>query len=132
MSEEFAPELWRRFLGPQHAGINFDAAVTAKAGTPASEARLATAIEIGAGKVRRAGFLAHGCPAVIATAELLCERLTGMPVAEISPDIVADVESQLRLPATKRYCRLMAEDVLQEMAAKLGAVQPEATTCMQT
>ena len=117
MATPYGEPLWRRFSLTPHAGLLLgDQVVMAEAGTPGSDAVIRLTMRAGADGHCETGFQAHGCPAVIAAAEMLCEYLSGETDMADTQQFLAECQQQLQLPAEKRYCLLMLEDLI-------GAVQ---------
>lgn len=60
----------------------------------------------------QARFKAYGCPSTIATADWLCEWLQGRRSEEVLALAAPVVAEALGLQPTRRYCAVLAEDVV--------------------
>lgn len=116
----YSAPVWQRFTTPEYAGGDEAASdFSVNATTAAGDACLRINVTTKAGHIEMARFLAHGPPEVIASADLLCERLAGTAVEGLEPALVADFEGVLGLPAEKRYARLLAEDAIIALQAAI-------------
>lgn len=124
----YSDKVWRLFREPRRYG-QFEAdeqAVTGQATTPASHAVLHLHLKLADdGRVDDALFQALGCPAIIAAGAWLCAWLIGRKAASADKLEPAHIAEQLQLPATKRFCAVMAVEALNDAlqkASKQGTV----------
>jgi NifU-like protein involved in Fe-S cluster formation len=112
------------FRRPQAVGLLAPGhgVTTARAGTPGSKAVLQLSLRVEHGVVAEARFLAFGCPSVIATGSWLCGWLRGRTTGQALGLRAADVADALRLAPVKRFCGVLAEDVLR---AALSTASPD-------
>lgn len=113
----YSDKVWRLFREPRRQG-RFESpeqVVSGQATTPASHAVLQLHLKRAEdGRIDDALFQALGCPAMIATGAWLCAWLIGRKTDSVASLEAAYIAEQLQLPATKRYCSVMAIEALND------------------
>lgn len=105
--------VWQRFAAPTHAGALAPPAVrTGRVESPGADATLELDVCLVDGVVAASAFRAHGCPATVAAADWLCERLSGRRPHEAMALTARHIEAALELAPEKRVCCLLAVDAL--------------------
>ncbi|HVS08687.1 MAG TPA: iron-sulfur cluster assembly scaffold protein [Planctomycetota bacterium] len=126
LAVEPLPSLLRKhFLEPVGAGSPEGADARGGAANSACGDRLELGLWLEGSRVARARFQAGGCSALIAAASLVCERLVGVPAAELA-DI--DPRAWLReaggLPRRGAHAGLVVQRALAEAVRGLPARYP--------
>lgn len=117
MTTGYPEQAWRRFTEPRHAGALGEAA-TGRAQSPGGELVLELDVRVAAQTVVEAAFRAYGCPATVAAADWLCERIGNEDVAAAGAVEPQAIEAALELAPEQRVCCLVAVDALGAALAK--------------
>lgn len=126
----YSQAVWQRFRAPRNAGA-LAAAMdvhTGRARAPGGAQVLELDVCVRAGIITRAAFRAHGCPATVAAADWLCDRIAGERLDEAATVQASDIEQGLRLTPEKRHCCLLAVDALGTALAARVTVGPTTAT----
>lgn len=112
MSTGYPEPVWRRFAAPRHAAKLAQATATGNAQSPGGELVLELDVRVAAQTVVEAAFRAYGCPATVAAADWLCERIANEDVAAAGAVEPQAIEAALELAPAQRVCCLVAVDAL--------------------
>lgn len=113
--------VWQRFISPKYAGLpESDNLQVVEAETPAADAVLQLGWVSQDDKITQVGFLALGSPEVIAVAEYLSEYFFNQLLMDIElADVMNEIQA-FKLPPEKRYCALLAEDIVTQIVSADG------------
>lgn len=112
MTADYPAPVRQRFMSPGHAGTLEPGVTTGRGESPGADLLLELDVRIQAGNIVAAAFRAHGCPATVAAADWLCERVTGESLGVAGRLTAQDIEAALELAPEKRVCCLVAIDAL--------------------
>lgn len=99
---------------PRYAGAFAEATREGVAGTPGEGPYLHLWLQTEGGKILRAGYQTYGCPAAIASGEMLCLLLTGRPIEAARILTAKHLIAALHgLPEGKEHCPQLAIEALQ-------------------
>lgn len=105
-----------RFESPRHTGVPAGATRSGKAASRPRASEVAFHLRDAAGRVAAAGFTALGCPHLIAGADLVCERLPGLTLAQLAVFDGSFLDAALPLPPEKLDLRILLEDAVRDAA----------------
>jgi NifU-like protein involved in Fe-S cluster formation len=101
----------RYFEAPANAGVLSGSGVfRGAAGDAEQGAWVQFDLQVAAGTVREARFLAFGCPHTIAVAAFVAEQALGAPLAAVMPLGIAALSERFGVPTEKRGRLLIIED----------------------
>ena len=104
----------QHFKQPQHVGtLDTNDPLVAKASVAAVNHVLQLHLLIKAERIVTAKFKAYGSPYAIAAMSLLTTQLQGISLSKLTALSHEYFIQTLEIPATKAYCAILAEDVLQ-------------------
>lgn len=113
---QYPAEVWARFRAPRHAGVPPAGARVGRGGERRQGGEVEVWLEVGDGRVERAGFRAFGCPYAVAAADLCCERLAGRSPADLLEfDAGAHMEA-LGVPPERFPVKIWIEDAVRAAA----------------
>jgi NifU-like protein involved in Fe-S cluster formation len=112
MMQEYSKMVLQHFSDPQYVGelALADNVYVAEAFAGGDKVKLFVSVEDNC--IRDVRYQVYGCPAMIACMSWLACELRGKTVHEISALRMAEV---LELPAHKRHCAVLAEEVLRKV-----------------
>lgn len=90
-----------------------------EARSPADNAVLRLCVQVRDGRLQRVRFRAFGCPASIACGAWLASTLEGQGTEALSAVSAMVLAESLQLPATRRHCAGLAEEVAHALHRKL-------------
>ncbi len=102
------------FARPEHAGV-VDGATRVHVDDQGVRVTLFSRID--GGKIRRLGFLAWGCPHLIAAAEAFCRDFEGRDPAELLEFSASGLMQSLSVPVEKTGRILVLEDAVRSLGA---------------
>ncbi len=122
---EYYPEshpVWRLFRETPGAGELAEApdVLVSEARSPADGAVLRLSVQVMDGVLVQVRFKAFGCPACIACGAWLVSRLEGQGTEALAGVSVVALAEGLQLPATRRHCAVLAEEVAHDLHARLA------------
>ena len=119
MSATPTPAWQARFLAPRHAladCVIMQWQGVGRADTPGADARCAIYLAVdgqaAAARIATAAFAVFGPPVAIASADWVCEQLTGCTIAQARCLGGRDLEQALGLAPAERYAALLVLDAL--------------------
>lgn len=114
---DYSPLIQDHFRNPRYVGKlpTTEDVFHAEAKTPASDAIIRINIKCNSQIIEETRFLAHGCVATLATASWLTESLRGLELVKARHIDMASICEALDLPVHKRFCAVMAEDLLNSL-----------------
>jgi NifU-like protein involved in Fe-S cluster formation len=83
--------------------------------------RLALAVECNGEDIMRLGFLAWGCPHLLAAAEAFCREFEGRPVRALQTFSAAEIMQTLPVPREKLGRILVLEDAVRSLGQRVRA-----------
>jgi NifU-like protein involved in Fe-S cluster formation len=108
--------VWQRFRAPGHAAPPPAGAAIGRGGERKQGGELELWLEVAAGKVRRAGFRAFGCPYLVASADAACEAIAGQSVASLVEFDAGALIQGLRVPPERFPIKIWIEDAVRAAA----------------
>lgn len=121
---EYYPEdhpVWRFFRETPGAGELTEAAdvLVGESRSPADGAVLRLSLRVTGDSLQTVRFKAFGCPACIACGAWLASTLEGQGTEALAGVSAVAMAESLQLPATRRHCAVLAEDVAHELYTRL-------------
>lgn len=113
--------MWRFFRETPGAGELAEAAdvLVSEACSPADGAVLRLSIRVTDARLEKVRFKAFGCPACIACGAWLASTLAGQGTDALAGVSAVTMAESLQLPATRRHCAVLAEDVAHDLYTRL-------------
>ncbi len=111
-TDPYSPRVRELFETPVHAGELGDATI-ADLSDQGVDLRLS--IRHDHGQIRALGFLARGCPHVIAACEAFCAAYEGRPVIELLEFEARQIMRDLSIPVEKTGRILVLEDAVRSL-----------------
>ena len=108
--------VWRRFRAPARAAAPAAGAKVGRGGERKLGGDLELWLELDAGKVRRAGFRAYGCPYLVASADATCEAIEGRAAAELLAFDAGALIQGLQVPPERFPIKIWIEDAVRAAA----------------
>ena len=108
-----------RFMQPQYAGsLTEDTTfqVTVGAQDQGALIKLYVAVDAAEHRITHARFKAYGCGACIATADYLCESLTGLTLSQLEHFDTQNIANALELPSVKLHCIWLASEAVEQLS----------------
>lgn len=108
-----------RFMQPHYAGsLNGNATLHVTVGAQEQGAliELYVAVDATEHRITEARFKAYGCGACIATADYLCESLTGLALSQLEHFDTQHIANALELPSVKLHCIWLASEAVEQLS----------------
>lgn len=95
----------QNFSDPQFAAEIDDANATLELGNPVCGDRIKVQLKVQDGKIEKARYQAWGCATSLATGNVFCAQVDGMPVAEVQSLTAEKIDQMLgELEPSQHHC----------------------------
>ena len=114
----YTKELMERFRNPKFVKKLKNPNAVGEVGNPrcGDVMRMEVRVDKKTGKINDIGFQTYGCPAAIATSDVVCELAKGKTLKQASKITSKDVVKELKhLPAIKLHCSVLGIEALKEV-----------------
>lgn len=115
----YSAQLQARFMqtrfGGEATALTGQRLVKAYVGDYAQGSVLEFSVVIKQDYIHSARFKCYGCAACIALADLVCEKLESLPLAEVKQLAVQELATELELPMSKMHCVWLVTDALNQL-----------------
>jgi NifU-like protein involved in Fe-S cluster formation len=114
----YTKEVVRRFQKPKFVKKLKNPDAVGEVGNPrcGDVMRMEVKIDKKTGKISDIGFQTYGCPAAIATSDVVCELAKGKTLKQAGKITSKDVVKELKhLPAIKLHCSVLGIEALKEV-----------------
>ncbi len=118
-TEPYSDRVRQLFARPDHAGDLEKP--HARVQIEEQGVRLALAVECNGEDIMRLGFLAWGCPHLLAAAEAFCREFEGRPVRALQTFSAAEIMQTLPVPREKLGRILVLEDAVRSLGQRVRA-----------
>ena len=118
-TEPYSDRVRQLFARPDHAGDLEKS--HARVQIEDQGVRVALAVECDGEDIMRLGFLAWGCPHLLAAAEAFCREYEGRPVRALQTFSAAEIMQTLPVPREKLGRILVLEDAVRSLGQRVRA-----------
>ena len=108
----YSKAVLKRFRHPKYEGEIRNADTKLRVGNGICSDRLEIFIKMKDEKIIQARYLTYGCPAVVSSAELVCEKVEGKTPKQALKISVKQIIKDLKLPDFKSHCCKMVIEAL--------------------